>query len=145
MVIDKSGTWWRGEDLADLHAYLVAFTAEGYPADEIRDCVCGRCGGRVFGLRGDGTEGCGRRTCRGCGRKEFIADSADIWAEARPRTCSCPCGGKDFNLAVAFALRASGDVRWVTVGERCVACGVLGSFVDWSIDYGDNVHLLDRV
>jgi hypothetical protein len=145
VVIDKSGTWWRGEDLADLHAYLIAFTAEGHPADEIRDCVCGSCGGRVFRLRGDGAEGCGRRTCRDCGQKEFIADSADVWAHARPRTCSCPCGRKDFNLAVAFALRASGDVRWVTVGERCVACGVLGSFVDWSIDYGDSASLVDCV
>jgi hypothetical protein len=145
VVIDRSGTWWRGDDPRDLHDYLVAFTAEGHPADEIRDCVCSRCGGRVFGLRGDGTEGCGRRNCRRCGRKEYIADSAEIWSEARPRTCSCPCGSKDFNLAVAFALRSTGDVRWVTVGERCVRCGVLGSFVDWSIDYGDNVHLLDLV
>lgn len=144
MVIDKSGTWWRGSTPADLHEYLVAFTAESHPADEIRDCVCSGCGGRVFGLRGDGAEGCGRRTCRRCRRKEYIADSADIWSTARPRTCSCPCGSKDFNLAVAFALRSTGDVRWVTVGERCVACGILGSFVDWSIDYRDSADLLDR-
>jgi hypothetical protein len=145
VVIDKSGTWWRGNQPADLHEYLVAFTTDRYQADEIRDSVCSRCGGRVFGLRGDPVEGCGRRTCRRCGHKEFIADSAEIWSTARPRTCSCPCGGTDFNLAVAFTLRSSGDVRWVTVGERCVACGILGSFVDWSIDYRDSADLLDRI
>jgi hypothetical protein len=144
VVIDKSGTWWRGSEAADLREYLVAFTAGGYPADEIRDSECSGCGGRVFGLRGDGTEGCGRRVCRRCGRKEYIADSADVWTQARPRTCSCVCGSKDFNLAVAFALRSSGDVRWVTVGERCVSCGVLGSFVDWSIDYRDSADLVNR-
>ena len=50
MVIDKSERWWRGSEPADLHEYLVAFTADGYPADEIRDCVCRGCGGRTFGL-----------------------------------------------------------------------------------------------
>jgi hypothetical protein len=33
-------------------------------------------------------------------------------------------------------------VKWITVGTRCAACGVLGSPVDWKIDYGPTDHLL---
>ena len=31
MTIDKSGRWWRGTEPSDLDAYLVAYTADGYP------------------------------------------------------------------------------------------------------------------
>lgn len=114
-------------------------------ADDIRPSTCANCGSDVFGLRGDWEEGVARRTCRRCGLKAFICDSEDHWSDATIRTCKCPCGGPDFNLAFGFCLRAEGEVRWVTVGERCINCGVLGSFVDWKIDYSPSAELLDRV
>ena len=145
MAIDESGRWWRGESVDDLVEYLELYTAEGHPATDIRECVCGSCGGRVFGLRTDREEGCARRTCRACGTKSFLADSDEYWADAHPTTCRCPCEGVDFNVAVGFAFHTDGDVRWVTVGQRCVSCGVLGSSVDWKIDYSPTAHLLARV
>lgn len=142
MSIDRSGTWWRGSDAGDIDEYLRECTADGYPAGKIRRSACASCGATVFGLRGDPDEGSARRTCRGCGLKAFIADSEETWADSEPRTCRCPCGGRDFEVAVAFSLRDDGDVRWVTVGSRCTACGILGSFADWGIDYGPSGHLL---
>jgi hypothetical protein len=144
VAIDESGTWWRGENIDDLVEYLERYTAEGYPATDVRESVCGTCGGRVFGLRADQDEGCARRTCRACGNQTFLVDSDEYWSDAAPKTCRCPCKSLDFNIAVGFSFRDDGSVRWVTVGERCVKCGVLGSFVDWKIDYSPTVHLLDR-
>jgi hypothetical protein len=51
MAIDRSGTWWIDENAADVEEYLRQYTADGYPADEFRQCACGKCGGRLFGLR----------------------------------------------------------------------------------------------
>lgn len=143
VAIDASGRWWRGETFDDLDAYIREYTAEGYPATVIRQCRC-ECGGTVFGLRGDQDEGCARRTCRACGSKTFIADNAEFWVDAEPRTSRCPCKGLDYELGVGFSMRDDGGVRWITVGQRCVACGVLASFVDWKIDYEPSVHLVDQ-
>jgi hypothetical protein len=79
MAIDTSGTWWTGEDFDDLAEYLRELDVEGYEIHDVRESVCAQCGGRTFGLRADRTEGGAHRTCRGCGHKQFIADSEDYW------------------------------------------------------------------
>ena len=38
-------------------------------------------------------------------------------------------------IGVGFTERDGGEVRWITVGRRCARCGVLGSPVEWAIDY----------
>ena len=143
-MIDKTGKWWKGQDFADLAEYLVALTADGYPADRVLEPQC-ICGARVFRLHGDRDEGVARRTCVACGHKAFICDSEEAWADAEPKLVKCPCGAREFQVGVAFSMRGTGDVRWITVGERCLACGVLGGSVDWSIDYSPSLHLLDSV
>jgi hypothetical protein len=143
-MIDRSGTWWTGTDFEDLVTYLREFTAESYPAGPVVQSTC-ECGNRVFGLELDDDEGCARRTCTSCGRSAFIADGADYWDEAEPGEAKCPCGQEAFELDVAFALRDDGDVRWITVGPRGIACGVLGAYVDWKIDYSPTDHLLTAV
>jgi hypothetical protein len=65
--------------------------------------------------------------------------------DADPGDAACPCGGEIFNVAVGFALRDDGDVRWVYVGLRCTKDGILGVYADWKIDFSPTVHLLDRV
>jgi hypothetical protein len=142
MSIDRAGRWWKGTTAEDLAEYLRELTADGYPADTIRASACASCGGTVFGLRGDRDEGSVMRLCRRCGTEAFIADSEDTWANARPRWCKCPCGSDDFAVAVGFSLREGGDVRWVTVGNRCAKCGILGSFADWRVNYGPSDHLI---
>jgi hypothetical protein len=88
-----------------------------------------------------------RRACLACGAREFIADSEDYWDddEGADYMCGCPCGAEEFAGAVGFCLREDGqDVRWVLVGLRCLACGMLGIYEDWKISYGPSLHLLDQ-
>jgi len=144
MSIDKSGEWWRGASFADLVEYVREVTAAGYPAERVVQSVCA-CGGKVFLLQGDAQEGCARRTCVACDNTAFIGDSADYWEEAEPEDLACPCGQRNHEVGVGFAFRERGDVRWITVGVRCTACGVLGSPVDWKIDYSPTDHLLRQV
>jgi hypothetical protein len=99
----------------------------------------------VFRLEADAEEDCARRTCTTCDTAAFICDSADYWSEASPEAVACPCSGELFELGVGFSLCGNGDVRWITVGERCVRCGVLGTAVDWKIDYGPTDQLFDQV
>jgi hypothetical protein len=143
VAIDRSGKWWRGDSAADLDEYLAAYTEDAYPVGQVRHSACKNCHGVVFGLRGD--DDVARRTCRNCGAKAFVADSRENWQEATIRTCRCPCGGTDYNVAVGFSLREGGEVRWVAVGNRCVKCGVLGSFADWGVNYAPTSHLFDLV
>ncbi len=99
----------------------------------------------MFTLEADSDEGGARRTCTSCRLVRFIADSADYWEDAEPEEVQCPCGEDTFEPGVAFALRANGDVRWITVGVRCVACAVLGAPVVWKIDYSPTDHLMTAV
>jgi hypothetical protein len=145
MTIDKSGKWWRGSEFGDVVQYLREYTADGYPVRSVVQCVC-ECRGTAFKLEGDRDEGCARRTCVACERQAFIGDSAEFWDEAKPKLCRCPaCKGVAFEIGVGFSLRDDGDVRWITIGQRCLKCGLLGSFVDWSIDYGPADHLLRQI
>lgn len=144
MAIDKSGTWWVGSEAADLDEYLRAFTAEGYPADRFVRAKC-TCGHDQFRLEADPDEECAQRTCARCGISRLIADSEDHWSDAAPEPIVCPCRGRIFEVAVAFSHREDASVKWVTVGERCIECGVLGAAADWKIDYAPTDHLYDLV
>lgn len=143
VTIDKSGEFWTSPEASDIEEFLVELTADGYPVGVVRQSTCAGCGGDVFVLRADREEGSARRNCVRCGTKELIADSADSWRESRPRTRVCPCGEKQCNLAVGYSLRDNGDVRWVTVGSRCVACGMLGAYVDWGLSAAGNSVLTE--
>jgi hypothetical protein len=144
MALDTSGRWWRGTEFADLAAYLRALTADAHPVGDVRQCVC-RCGGMVFRLLADADEGCVLRVCVACGERAFIADSAEAWDDASPEPAVCPCGAGEAELGVGFSDRAEGEVRWITVGQRCARCGVLASAVDWEVDYAPTAHLRSRV
>jgi hypothetical protein len=144
LAIDKQGKYWKGTSFADLDEYIRAYTQEGYPAGTVKQSVCA-CGGASFQLEADPDEGCARRICSSCDKTEFIGDSAELWDEAEPETCVCPCKGVRFEIGIGFSLRQDGEVKWITVGERCLKCGVLGSFVNWKIDYSPTHHLLDQV
>ena len=136
----------RGATFDDLAAFLRAPEPGGYPVHEVRECVCRSCGGRAFEVAVLEEEQAARRTCLGCGEREFIADSAEYWdddAEA-DHLCACPCGEEEFAGAVAFSVREGGDIRWLWVGLRCLACGTMGVYEDWKIDYGPSNFLLDR-
>jgi hypothetical protein len=144
MTLDKSGELWRGEDFADLADYIRHFQAEGYQVDQVVESVCGHCNGRAFRVLVDDTEGCAQRTCIGCGTAAFIADSAENGDEADPGECQCPCGRGEVAVAVGFSLRDDGDVRWISIGLRCLTDNTLGVYADWKINYGPSGHLLSQ-
>ncbi|MFJ8689827.1 hypothetical protein [Micromonospora wenchangensis] len=143
MALDRSGELWRGENVDDLADYLRYFAAGGYPVDTVVESRCGGCDGRAFRVDIDEEEAT-RRTCLACGTVTFIGDSADYWDETGYDSCSCPCGGEKFAVAVGYALHADGEVRWVSVGLRCLADGTLGVYADTKIDYLPSRHLLDQ-
>jgi hypothetical protein len=144
VTIDKSGRWWKGTEFADVAGFLIAYAADGYPADQIVQSICS-CRHARFQVEGDRDEGCARRICATCGTRAFIADSGEYWDDAEPVKLACQgCRGRIFELGVAFSKRENGDVRWITTGQRCVGCGVLGSFIDWKIDYSPTDHLLSQ-
>jgi hypothetical protein len=145
VAIDKSGDAWRGEDAADLAAFLRNFEAGGYRVSQVVAAGCPGCAGKVFRLRADADEGCAERTCAECDKTALMLDSEDYWDGAMPEEVRCRCGADLFEVAVAFSTRANGDVRWVSVGMRCTGDGVLGCCADWKIDYSPSADLLERV
>jgi len=140
-VIDKSGRWWIGDSADDLDEFLRAFAAGGYALDRATPSTCEGCGAVVFRLFVDDDAGCARRTCIECHESKALLDSVDQEDEAEPEQCACPCGGEHFHLAIGFAVRDDGDIPWVSIGGRCVTCGVLGCYTDWKIDYSPTEQL----
>ena len=140
-MIDRSGEWWTGTGPEDIDDYLRELTEEGYPADRFEHARCTGCGGTGFELEVDDEQGCARRTCAACRTQHFICDSEEFSSEAELSPVTCPCGRSEFEIAVGFSHRDDRSVRWITVGMRCVSCGVLGSPVDWEIDYEPTGHL----
>ncbi|MBN2193608.1 MAG: hypothetical protein JW751_12395 [Polyangiaceae bacterium] len=46
---------------------------------------------------------------------------------------------------MGFSHHDDGSIKWVTVGTRCVACGILGVPAEWKIDYEPSDHLYGQV
>ena len=150
MTIDKSGKFWKGTDAADLDEFVPAFAAGGYAIERVVHSRCADCDGRTFALRVDDEEGYSDRRCAACGRVFHMLDSAEYIDDASPEECACPCGGEKFELAVGYAMTdvanadgsaAGREVKWVSIGARCVQDGTLGVYASWKIDYGPTDHL----
>ncbi|MER7171938.1 hypothetical protein [Streptomyces mesophilus] len=135
---------------AGVSAELAKFLREaedGRPV-MIAPSVCDGCSSRSFFVLVNTSAAA--RECAGCGSRAFIADSEEYWNEEsweddEPGAAGCPCGGEQFEAAVAFSLGEDGSVRWVTVGLRCLKDGFCGIYADWKIDYGPTDHLLTMV
>jgi hypothetical protein len=143
VALDKSGKLWRGEDFADLAEYLRHFKAGGYPVAAVRESRCGRCDGRAFRVNIDEEEAT-QRVCLACDSVAFIGDSAEYWNENDYDSCACPCGGEEFAVGVGYAFFDDGEVRWISVGLRCLKDNALGVYADTKIDYSPSRELLDQ-
>lgn len=142
MAIDTTGQSWRGEGFNDLAEYLREFEAGGHSVDRVNELACPGCGGKALRVDADETAGCARIRCLACDTEAYIADSAEYADEGNLAECSCSCGGETFNVCLGFALREDGEVRWISLGLRCVQDGLLGVYADWKIDYSPTGHLL---
>ena len=131
----------------DLDAYVRGFAAGGHPVGEVVHANCAACDSDAggFSVVLDDEEGAAVRTCRSCSDVVAMLDSADYLDEADLGDAACPCGHEVFDVAVGFALRDDGEVRWVSVALRCHHDGRLGVYADWKIDYSPSRHLLAAV
>lgn len=129
-----------GDDVADLAAFVRAFgSVTGEPADEVRQSQCAGCACTSFWMECSEEDGVAKRTCTSCHDVVFIGDSADLWDDADTGDAACPCRSKVFEIAVGFCVSSGGDVDWVVVGARCVACELVGVYADWGVEYASSV------
>lgn len=132
-----------------LAASIRDFEAGGYRVAEVRHAVC-ECGGSRFGLLFDDEVGVAVRVCSACGEEFAMLDSDEHVEEVESvDVAECTCGGREFLVAVGFAVAdddsVSRDLRWVSVGLSCVADGVAGVYTDWKIDYSPTEALFTTV
>lgn len=146
MATRKKGAHHYGDTQLDLREEIARYSAKnGYPVAHFADAVC-PCGGTRFGLSLDENEGAAVRRCAGCKAEHPIGDSAEFLDGAELEECACPCGTEEFEITVGVALyEDSEDVRWLYVGCRCPACGLVAVYGDWKNEFEDYRALLARV
>ena len=146
MTIDKSETWWKGDDLHDLLLYIKDFTQDEFPAERFGKCVC-TCGGSSFTFVGSPERGIAERTCTACEKPHYVCDSEKHWDQEVLEAFACPCEAEVFELAVGFSMRADSlpdDVQWITLAGRCLECGILAVYADWRVNDSPSAHLLKQ-
>jgi hypothetical protein len=147
MALKKRGKCRYGDSQADIRTEILRYSkGVGYLADHYADAVC-ECGGRVFGLYVDDTQGVASRVCVSCDAEAHpIGDSARYMDEAEEEECACPCGEEGLEITVGVSLYAdSEDVRWLYLGCRCPGCGLTAVYGDWKNEYIGYRELLARV
>jgi hypothetical protein len=146
MPLRKRGKYRYGDAQADIREEMLRYSRVGkYPAHHFADAVC-NCGGKVFRLLLDDTEGAAVRVCVACRAEHAIGDSAEFLEEAELEECACPCGHEEFEVTVGVSLYDdSEDVRWLYVGCRCPKCGVTAVYGDWKNEFNGYRELLARV
>lgn len=81
-----------------------------------------------------------------CGDEHPIGGSAEFLVDAELKECECPCGHDCFEITAGVSLyEGSEDVRWLYLGCRCPACGLIARYCDWKKEYEGYRELLGRV
>ncbi len=143
-MIDRTKEFWTSDSPDDINEYLREY-AENDTLD-IKPVVCHSCGNTAFSMEVDQDE-CGIEVCcTKCGTKKLLLDGEEIWKDCEPVSAKCPlCRGKEYNVRIGFDRRENHNVRWVYVGNRCTKCEVLGSYLDWGIDYEPTTEMEQNI
>ena len=146
MALQKRGQYWYGDTQADIRAELTRYgKRNGCIPSQFADAVC-TCASNTFRLRLDDNEGAAVRVCSKCALVHPIGDSDEYLAEADLEDRECVCGEDLFEITVGVALYdGSEDVKWLYLGCRCPACGLVGCYGDWKNEFLDYRKLLARV
>lgn len=147
MALQKRGKWRYGESQTDIRTEIIRYSETvGYRAEYFADAIC-ECGGKEFVLLLDDNAGVASRVCAKCDADDHpIGDSADFMDEAEEEECACPCGEEVFEITVGVALyEDSEDVRWLYIGCRCPACGLIAVYGDWKNEFNGYRKLLAKV
>ena len=136
MALRKKGKYSYGDSQLDLQDELLRYSQEnGYAIVHYADAVC-ICGGKVFNLLLDDTEGAAVRVCISCGAKHPIGDSEKYLENAELEECECPCAFGEFEITAGVALyQDSEDVKWLYIGCRCAKCSLTACYGDWKNEY----------
>ncbi len=133
MTIDDTGEWWKGTEHGDIAIFLRELKPGGYAVDRVIQATC-RCRSTTFKLLIDTDEELAQTVCTACGREAFVSDSEEHWKDASPTPLACPCSHGDYEVGLGLCIRENSWVRWMSIGARCVRCGILGSPLDWKSD-----------
>lgn len=139
-MLRPCGPFWYGDTPADIREILAAHPAHSaLPCTHFADVVC-ECGGRVFDLLIDNEYREADFCCVACPRNYLfhLADN-DGHYEGDPRSdtdfCACPCDDDPhcrLEIVVGVRLVIGSDVpQQVSIGCRCIKCGLTASYVDW--------------
>lgn len=121
MAIDKTGDYWKGSHLFDLHEYLEMAAV----FQKVLQPIC-NCGSPLFHLSSDFERACVQSTCPNCGCEKQLRDSEEQWQDAKLTKVECPCGCDAFQIGVGIEMAESEIKGWKILGHRCDACGMLG-------------------
>jgi len=146
MALELRGEYWYGTTQADIRAEILRYSKDNaHVAEHFADARCG-CGHHLFELALDENAGVAVRTCVACRKPHTLADGAQHLTNANLEPCSCACDGEAFEMTIGVSVYAgSEDVRWLYVGCRCAACGMLGVYGDWKHEAGDFRTLLASI
>ena len=149
LALRHEGEYSYGDGPADIWEYFVWYTRNSVePVKHWRQAMC-RCGGATFNVAGN--EECGQyqRTYTSCD-DEFIF-FANEWTKPKQlRTdipiMECICFGEEFEVVGVTAPSGNpNSAWWFYLGMRCVECGCLGCYADWTPRYNDAVAYLDML
>ena len=144
MALRQRGQYMYGDSASDIremlaHPYHAALACTHF-ADVVCECGCG-----VFDLWIDDDYQEADFPCLGCDRNYLfhLTDNDDHY-EGDPKSDTtfraCPCDGDPncrLEIVVGVCLEEGSDIpRQVSIGCRCVKCGLTGSYADW-----DNVRI----
>ncbi len=146
MALRKQGKYSFGDSQVDIREEIARYSdGNTYIASHFEDAVC-ECGTKVFRLLLDDNVGAAVRRCSACSVEHPIGDSGDYLADAELEECACPCGNEDLEITVGVSLYdESEDVKWIYVGCRCPACGLVAVYGDWKNEYEGYQEFLARV
>ena len=146
IVLEKRGRYHYADSQADIRTEILRYSElNKYVVQKFADAVC-QCGGRIFSVLLDESEGAAARACISCDYQHPIGDSEQYLDEAELEQCACACSAETFEVTVGVSLYPeSDDVRWLYLGFRCPACGLTAVYGDWKNEFIDYRKLLDLV
>jgi hypothetical protein len=139
MALQQRGDYWYGDSASDIRVLLSMDRPGSDPITVFADAVC-ECGGRVFTLQLDDEYQEAALFCKACDSQHlFHTTNVDGYYEGHPEAdtewCGCPCtkrGATYYEITLGASLYdGSDDVRWVHIGCRCVACGLVAFYASW--------------
>lgn len=141
VAITKRDEYWYGENHADIRTELTRYSElHHYPIDHFTNVRC-ECGADIFLFATDEQAGVAERFCPNCEHEHLMGDSSEYVEEAELSQHTCLCDGGQFQLVAGVHCyresddSPSNDVRWLYLGARCIACGLVGCFADWKNEY----------